>query len=321
MEKEWKIGNCKIKNRVLLAPMAGITDHAFRLICEKYNPGLVYTEMISAKGLLYHDEKTKLLLEMKNEKRPIAVQLFGSDSEAIEYATKYVEEKADIIDINLGCPAPKVVKNGDGSKLLLDLELMEKIVESAVKATTKPVTAKMRLGWDKDHIVAIEAAKRIERAGASAITVHGRTREEFYTGTADWEIIKKVKEAVSIPVIGNGDISDGETAKKRLEESGVDAIMIGRAALGRPWIFQEIQDYLEEKTFKITKQEMLQDILKHIEFAVEDKGENTAIKEMRKHISAYVKNQKEATKIRNEVNSITTQKDLEACIIKYFNQI
>lgn len=321
MEAEWKIGDCNLKSRLLLAPMAGITDHAFRLICEEYAPGLVVTEMVSAKGLMYHDEKTKLLLETTGEKRPIAIQIFGSEPETIAYATRYIEEKADLIDLNFGCPAPKVVKNGDGSKLLQNLDLAQKVAEAAVKNTNKPVTVKMRLGWNREQIVAIELAKRLEDVGVKAITVHGRTREEFYAGMADWEMIRKVKEAVSIPVIGNGDVTDGPSAKKMFDETGVDAIMIGRAALGKPWIFAEIRAYLQGREFQISKQEMLNVILKHMNLAVAQKGEDTAVKEMRKHISSYIKGQKDATVVRNAINVLAAKQEVEDCLKQYFEQI
>lgn len=319
---ELKIGNVTLKNNILLAPMAGITNLPFRIICEQYDPGLVCTEMVSSKGLFYHDEKTKQLLNMENEKRPIAAQIFGNDLEAMQYSAREVSKIADIIDINMGCPAPKIVKNGDGSKLLLDLNLASKIIETVVKEATVPVTVKIRKGWDNSHIVAVELAKIAEEKGVSAITIHGRTREEFYTGIADWNIIKEVKKAVSIPIIGNGDVKTKEDALAMFEQTKVDGIMIGRASIGNPWIFRQIQEYLQGKNItKVSKTEKLQTIMKHIELQVKILGENTGIKEMRKYMTYYLKNLPKATIMRQKINTIQTKQDLETCLTEYFQTI
>lgn len=322
--KPLKIGNLNLENNILLAPMAGITDLPFRLVCKEFGPSLVCTEMVSAKALYYGDEKTKKLLNMKDEKRPVAVQIFGSDVESMVYATKYLQNKADIIDINMGCPAPKVVKNGDGSKLLLNLDLIGEIVSNVSKVSKVPVTVKIRKGWNEEKVVAVEAAKIIEAVGASAITIHGRTREEFYSGTADWDIIKKVKESVNIPVIGNGDIKSPEDAYKIFEQTNVDGIMVGRASLGNPWIFKHIIDYLQtgkyDNSFPNNEQK-LELIVKHIDLEVQEKGEDVAIKEMRKHLSWYIKNLKEASKIREKINTLKTKKEVIDCLVEYFKLI
>lgn len=317
-----KIGNVELENNIFLAPMAGFTDLPFRLICKENDAGLVYTEMVSAKALLYNDEKTKLLLKTCDKEKPLAVQIFGSDVEAIAYASKYVSEFADIVDINMGCPAPKVVKNGDGSRLLLNLELVKQIIETAVANSKVPVTVKMRTGWDADNIVVVEAAKIAEKAGASAITVHGRTRSQYYSGEADWNIIKQVKESVSIPVIGNGDVTSREIAKKRLEQSGVDAIMIGRGAFGNPWIFRETVQYLQNGICiqKPTNEEKYETILKHLGLEIEEKAENIAVKEMRKHISAYTKSMPDSSSFRSKINTMDTAEEVRKCLKEYFAQ-
>ncbi len=320
--KKLKIGNVELRNNILLAPMAGITDLPFRLICEKYGAGLTCTEMISSKGLYYNDSKTKQLLNVENEQRPVAAQIFGSDIEALKKASEYVGKFVDIVDINFGCPAPKIVKNGDGSKLLQNLELLEQIAREVVKASSVPVTAKIRKGWDKDNIVAVEAAKILESAGISAITIHGRTREEYYSGTADWQIIKKVKEAVNIPVIGNGDIRGKEDAMRMFEETNVDGIMIGRASIGNPWIFEEVVNYLSgNRQRSVTNEERLNVILEHINLEIQEKGENTAIKEMRKHLAYYIRNTKDASKLREKINKIDNKEELVDCLNEYFKNI
>ena len=322
MVKKIKIGNVELDNNIILAPMAGLTDLPFRTICEKYNPGMVVTEMVSSKALQYNDEKTKKLLNIEGEKRPIAVQIFGSDVEAMKYAANYVSKIADIVDINMGCPAPKVVKNGDGSKLLLDIDKVKEITKVVVESSTVPVTVKIRKGWDNEHIVAVEAAKAIEEAGASAITIHGRTRSEYYTGKADWDIIKKVKENVNIPVIGNGDIKSPEDAKKIFETTNCDGIMIGRATLGNPWILEQIRTFLENGEIrKITNEERKEIIFRHISLEILEKGEYTGIREMRKHICYYLKGLPTASEIRNKINHLETEKEVKKVLTEYFSKI
>lgn len=321
--KTLKIGNVELKNNLILAPMAGVTDLPFRLIAEKFNPGLVCTEMVSSKALFYGDNKTKQLLRTEGEKRPISMQIFGSDTESMAFAAKYVSELADIVDINMGCPAPKVVKNGDGSRLLLDLNKAEEIIKAVVENSKVPVTLKFRKGWDNNNIVACELAQIAERNGISAITIHGRTRDEFYSGEADWDIIKKVKESVNIPVIGNGDVVDEESAKQMLEYTGVDGIAIGRGSMGNPWIFEQIEHYLRtgKKLPRPTNQEKYEILKEHIELDIREKGEGVALNEMRKHIGWYTKNMKDASSFRNEVNHTKNKDELIKLIEKYFTQI
>ena len=318
-----KIGNICLKNNLLLAPMAGITDKAFRILVQKQGAGLTTTEMASAKALYYKDKKTELIIDTSGETPPIAIQIFFFFSKIMGNVAKLVSEKCDIIDINMGCPAPKIVKNGDGSKLLLNPDLVENIVEEVVKNAKVPVTVKIRTGWDEKSIMVEEIAKRIQNGGASAITVHGRTKQQNYSGDVNVELISKVKQTVNIPVIGNGDITSAKDAKEMLEKTKVDGIMIGRGSLGNPWIFREIIEFLKNgiELEKPTKQEKLETILEHIKLEVKYKTEEIAVKEMRKHISWYIKNLKEATKIREKINQITSQKELENCLIEYFNKI
>lgn len=318
--KKLKIGNVELENNILLAPMAGITDLAFRKVCKENNCGLVETEMVSAKAVYYNDEKTMKMLNMEGEKRPVSIQIFGNDPEVMMAATKILDGKSELLDINMGCPASKVVKNGDGSKLLLDLDLVEKIVKSVVSVSKVPVTVKMRTGWDENTIVAEEAAKIIEKSGASAITIHGRTRSEFYSGKANLDLIKRVKEAVNIPVIGNGDVIDGISAKEMFEKTGVDGIMIGRGTLGNPWIFKHIIHYLEtgENLPSESNEEKLATIIKHFNLLLEEKGEYTAVREIRKHAAWYVKNMKDASKFKCEVNKIEKSEDFIKAVKEFF---
>ena len=320
--KKLKIGNVELENNLILAPMAGVTNLPFRIVCKEFGPGLVCTEMASSRAMFHNDQKTKRLFNTEGEKRPISFQIFGSDEETMAYAAKYVSGFADIIDINMGCPAPKVVKNGDGSKLLLDLEQAEKVIKAVVENSKVPVTLKIRKGWDKENIVATEIAKIAENAGISAITVHGRTRSEFYSGKADLEIIKKVKEKVKIPVIGNGDIVDEESAYNMFEKTNVDGIMIGRGSFGNPWIFRNIKHYLEtgEKLPAPSNEEKLEIMKKHINLAVEEKGE-IAVKELRKHIAWYTKNLKNSSEFRSKINTIETKEELLEMLEAYFKTL
>ena len=321
--KRLKIGNVELENNLILAPMAGITDLPFRVLCKEQGAGMVCTEMASSRAIFHNDEKTKQLLNTNGEKRPISFQIFGSDEETMGYSAKELSKFADIIDINMGCPAPKVVKNGDGSKLLLDLEKAEKIIKAVVKNSTVPVTLKIRKGWDKEHIVAVELAKIAEKNGISLITVHGRTKTEFFSGEIDYDIIKSVKESVKIPVIGNGNIVDEESAIEMFEKTGVDGIMIGRGSLGNPWIFRELKHFLQtgEKLAKPTANEKKEIMKRHIELGIQEKSELVAIHEIRKHVSWYTKNLPNASEFRNRVNHTETSQELLHLIDEYFDSL
>lgn len=296
-----KIGNVELKNNVFLAPMAGITDLAHRRICKRMGAGLVYTEMVSAKGLYYKDEKTRLLMASHEDEKPVAIQIFGSDPDIMAEVAVKVSEEADIIDINMGCPAPKVVKNDDGSKLMLKPALIDDITRKVVAASKVPVTIKIRKGWDNDHVNAVEIAQIAEKNGVAAIAVHGRTRDQFYTGKADLDIIKAVKENVKIPVIGNGDIVDVASARHMFEYTGCDAIMVGRASIGNPWIFKGV---LSGEDYKPSREELVDVIKEHYKLLIELKGEYVAVREMRKHVSYYIKGLPMATEIRRRINEI-----------------
>lgn len=319
--KKLKIGNIELENNLILAPMAGVTNKPFRIICKEFGAGMVCTEMASSRAIFHDDKKTRRLLDTTGEKRPISIQIFGSDEESMGYSAKFVSKFADILDINMGCPAPKVVKNGDGSKLLLDLEKAKRIIRAVVLNSTVPVTLKIRIGWDKEHIVATQIAQIAEQEGIKAITVHGRTRTQFYSETADLEVIKKVKETVKIPVIGNGDVIDEYTALRMFEYTGVDGIMIGRGSFGNPWIFKKILTFFQtgKKLKEPTKEEKLEIIKKHINLAVEEKGD-IAIKELRKHISWYTKNMKNSSEFRNYMNTIENKEELINALEKYFSK-
>ncbi|AJP13334.1 TPA: tRNA dihydrouridine synthase DusB [Clostridioides difficile] len=302
-----KIGNLELKNKVFLSPMAGVTDLPFRLICKEQGCGLLYTEMINGKALCYDDENTKKMLKIEEEEHPVAVQIFGSEPEFMGRAAEIMNDYSnEILDINMGCPAPKVVKNGDGSALMKNPKLAEEVLRAVVKNSKKPVTLKIRKGWDDNSVNAVEIAKIAEDCGISALAIHGRTREQFYTGKADWDIIAEIKKNLSIPVIGNGDVFTIEDSINMLDKTGCDAIMIGRGAQGNPWIFKRINHYMNtgEILPEPTLNEKISTAIKHLKLAVEEHGEYVAVREMRKHIAWYLKGLRNSAKLRDEINKI-----------------
>lgn len=311
------IRNVKIDNPYILAPMAGVTDLPFRLLCKEQGAGLLCMEMISAKALQYKNKNTKALLAIHPKEYPVSLQLFGSDPKIISEQAKRIEELPfQILDINMGCPVPKVVKNGEGSALMKTPKLVYEIVYQTARAIQKPVTVKIRKGFDDTCINAVEIAKIIEEAGGAAVAVHGRTREQYYSGKADWEIIRQVKEAVSIPVIGNGDVTSGEKALEMRERTGCDGVMIGRGAQGNPWIFHELLEY--DRTGKLpprpSKEQIKETMLRHARLQLEFKGEYLGIREMRKHVAWYTKGMEGSAKLRDDINKVESYAELESLL-------
>ena len=319
-----KFKNITTPNDVFLAPMAGITDLPFRLICKEFGAGMVYTEMVSAKGLFYDSEKSRILLSVEEGEHPVGAQLFGSDPQIMSEMAKVVcERDVDFIDINMGCPAPKITKNGEGSALLKNPELIGEIVYAVSHAIDKPLTVKIRKGFDDTCVNAVEVAKVIEQAGASLLTIHGRTREQFYSGEADWDIIKKVKEAVNIPIVGNGDVREPQDAKRMMDYTGCDGVLIARAAQGNPWIFSRTNHYFKtgEVLPEPTLEERIPVILKHAQMLVAHKGEFIGVREMRTHLTAYVKGIHGATGFRRRLTAVETLDDIKFLLEDIQNEL
>lgn len=316
-----KIGNIEMKNRVVLAPMAGVCNPAFRLIAKEFGCGLVCAEMVSDKAILHRNERTMQMLFVDEREKPLSLQIFGGDKASLVEAAKVVDQQtnADIIDINMGCPVPKVTKCDAGARWLLDPNKIEEMVSAVVEAVEKPVTVKMRIGWDHEHIYAVENAKAVERAGGQAVSVHGRTREQMYTGKADWDIIRQVKEAVHIPVIGNGDVFSPEDAKRMLELTGCDGVMIGRAALGNPWMLYRTIEYLTtgELLPEPEAREKIRIAVLHLDRLIQLKGESQAVKEMRKHMAWYLKGLPGAARVKDFIMEETERARLVAILEQY----
>ena len=314
MRMKWKIGDVEIDNPFVLAPMAGVTDLPFRKLCKEQGAGLICMEMVSAKAISFHNKNTEALMEIDKCENPVSMQLFGSEPELMARVAAEIEERPfDILDINMGCPVPKVVNNGEGSALLKNPELIVKIVKSVSSAIKKPLTVKVRIGFENEPVDIVDIAKRVEDAGAAAIAVHGRTRQQYYSGTADWDTIRRVKEAVTIPVIGNGDVDSPEKAEALIKETGCDGVMIGRAVRGNPWLFRELNHYFEtgEKLPRPSAEEVREMILRHARMQIDLKGEFTGIREMRKHVAWYTAGMRHSAALRRETNLVSSYEELE----------